>query len=102
MITINGERWRVKIVSPSHPVLTYKTGIPAFGCCDDITKIIYLNQTLTTSQMKQVLCHEIVHAVMYSYDVDLEDDIEEIVADIIMTYGDEILKLTHMTFDKLK
>jgi hypothetical protein len=39
---------------------------------------------------------------MYSYDVDLEDDIEEIVADIMMTYGDEILKLTHMTFDKLK
>jgi hypothetical protein len=39
---------------------------------------------------------------MYSYDVDLEDDVEEIVADIMMTYGDEILKLTQIAFDKLK
>ena len=102
MIVINGERWRVKIVSPSHPVLLYKTGIPAFGCCDDVTKIIYLNQTLTPSQMKQVLCHEILHAVMYSYDVDLEDEVEEITANIMMEYGDEILQLTNTTFDKLK
>ena len=101
-MNINGERWRVKIVPPSHPVLTYKSGIPAFGCCDDVTTIIYLNQTLTPSQMKKVLCHEITHAVMYSYNVDIDDSTEEIVADIVMTYGDEILKLTHTTFDRIK
>lgn len=102
MITINGEVWQIEIVSPSHPVLMYPTGIPAFGCCDDITKTIYLNNTLSSYQMKQVLCHEMVHAVMYSYNEYLENETEEIVANIIMTYGDEILQLTHMTFDKIK
>jgi hypothetical protein len=43
-----------------------------------------------------------VHAVMYSYNEYLENETEEIVANIIMTYGDEILQLTHMTFDKIK
>ena len=99
---INGERWRIKIVPPSDPVLMYKSTTPAFGCCDDITKIIYLNQTLAPPQMKHVLCHEIVHAVMYSYNVDLNKEIEEKVADIIMEYGDKIIKLTNRSFNNLK
>jgi Zn-dependent peptidase ImmA (M78 family) len=101
MIVINGERWRVRIVSPSHPILVYKTGNLALGCCDDITKTIYLSQSLSKHKMRQVLCHELVHAAMYSYNVDLEDNIEEIVANIIAEYGDEIIRLTN-TFDKLK
>lgn len=102
MIEVNGEWWRVKIVPPYHPILTYRTGVPALGCCDDITKTIYLNQTLTWEEMKVVLRHEVVHAVMYSYDENLPDDIEEIVANIIMTYGDEIIHLTNIAYDKLK
>lgn len=102
MITINGERWRVRIVAPSHPILTYKTGLPALGCCDDVTKTIYLSQSLSRSKMRQVLCHELVHATMYSYNIDLNNDIEEIVANIVADYGDEIIKLTNVAFDKLK
>jgi Zn-dependent peptidase ImmA (M78 family) len=102
MIKINGERWRVRLVPPSHPILTYKTGRPAFGCCDDISKTIFINQTLPLSQIKKVLCHEMVHAAMYSYNVDLTEDTEEIVADIIATYGAEIIRLTNATYDKIK
>ena len=36
------------------------------------------------------------------YNVDLEDEVEEITANIMMEYGDEILQLTNTTFDKLK
>jgi hypothetical protein len=49
MISINDVRWRIEIIPPSHPILMYKTNIPAFGCCDDVTKTIYLNQSLTPS-----------------------------------------------------
>lgn len=102
MIIINGERWRVRRVPPSHPILVYKVGAPAVGCCDDITKTIYISYALTSAQTRKVLCHEIVHAAMYSYDVLISDDIEEIVADIIATYGDEIIGWTNITYDKLK
>jgi hypothetical protein len=98
---INGELWRVRLVPPSHPILVYKTGLPAIGCCDDITKTIYISQALSPNEIRQVLCHELVHSIMYSYNIDLEDSVEELVANIIAYYGDEIIYLTNMVFDKL-
>ena len=100
MIKINGELWRVRIVPPQHPAL-YRNGNPALGCCDDIVKTIFISNILTQREMKKVLCHEMVHAAMYSYDVPITDYIEEIVADLIATYGNEIMSLTHMTYDKM-
>ena len=102
MITINGEVWRVRMVSPYHPILNYGGYHPALGCCDDITKTIYINNTQDTDSIKKVLCHEMVHAVMYSYNVDMSDYVEEIVADIFATYGNEIIALTHLVYDKYK
>ena len=52
--------------------------------------------------IKKVLCHEIVHAVMFSYNVDLSYQEEEIVADLISTYGNEIIRLTELTYDNIK
>jgi hypothetical protein len=49
--------------------------------------------------MKKVLCHEMVHAAMYSYDVPMSDTVEEVVADMIATYGNEIMTLSNMTYD---
>lgn len=100
MIKINGELWRVRIVPPQHPAL-YRNGNPALGCCNDIVKTIFISNILTQREMKKVLCHEIVHAAMYSYDVPITDYVEEIVADLIATYGNEIVSLTHMTYDKM-
>lgn len=88
------------MVPPYHPIL-YRNGNPAIGCCDDITKTIYISNILSQSLMKKVLCHEIVHAAMYSYDVEINDHVEEIVADLIATYGNEIMNLTHVTYDKM-
>ena len=79
MITINGEVWRVRMVSPYHPILNYGGYHPALGCCDDITKTIYINNAQDTDSVKKVLCHEMVHAVMYSYNEYLENETEEIV-----------------------
>lgn len=100
MIKINGELWRVRIVPPQHPAL-YRNGNPALGCCDDIVKTIFISNILTQREMKKVLCHEMVHAAIYSYDVPITDYVEEIVADLIATYGNEIMSLTHMTYDKM-
>lgn len=100
MIKINGELWRVRIVPPQHPAL-YRNGNPALGCCDDIVKTIFISNILTQREMKKVLCHEMVHAAMYSYDVPITDYVEEIVADLIATYGNEIMSLTHMAYDKM-
>jgi hypothetical protein len=52
--------------------------------------------------IKRVLCHEIVHATMFSYGIDLTYEQEEIAANLIDTYGDEIMRLTNLAYDKLK
>ena len=69
MLNINGEEWRILLVSPTHPSLKRSNGSYTIGSCDDSLKTIFLNDTLEMEYMKKVLCHEIVHAVMFSYNV---------------------------------
>ena len=52
--------------------------------------------------LKKVLCHEIVHAAMFSYNVDLTLEQEELIADLIATYGQEIIDITNTIFSKIK
>ena len=39
---------------------------------------------------------------MFSYNVELSLEQEEILADIIATYGEEIIHITNTLFDKIK
>ena len=45
--------------------------------------------------LKKVLCHEVVHAAMFSYNVELTLEQEELVADLIATYGSEVIRITN-------
>ena len=102
MITVNGEGWEVYLVPPSHPRLTTPEGTQALGCCDDIRKTIYINDTLHPTKMRKVLCHELTHAAMYSYNIEIPDPEEEVLAELISNYGDEIVSLTNKIASKLK
>lgn len=102
MININGETWRILLVSPNHPALWKEDGSYTIGCCDDLVKTIYIREGLNDYYLKKVLCHELVHAYMYSYNVYLNDYQKEIIADLIATYGQEIMDITNMIFIRLK
>jgi hypothetical protein len=71
LFEINREAWGVVLVSPSHPALLRENGTYTLGTCDDRAKEIYINDTLDDFMLKKVLCHEIVHAAMFSYNVEL-------------------------------
>ena len=101
MIIVNGKGWRVLLVPPSHPFLNEHRDEPALGCCDRNTQTICINNTLPKSQMRKVLCHEIVHAFMYSYSINLGYYEEEKIADIIATYGHSMIQLTNLTYKNL-
>lgn len=104
MFTINGETWTVVLVSPNHPVLQRSDGTYTLGMCYDNNKTIYMNIELQDAPLlfKKVLCHEITHAAMFSYNVDLDYSQEELVADLISTYGDEIIEVTNRIFYHLR
>ena len=102
MININGEKWRILLVPPDHSELKNSRGEPVWGVCDDYYKIIFLNEDLDDFTLKQVLCHELVHACMFSSDVELTIEQEELVATLIMTYGEEIIEMTNTIFQRLR
>lgn len=91
MFHINGETWHIIMVSPGHPALCRSRGDCSIGCCDDNIKCIYICDTLTKEMIRKVLYHELTHAAMFSYNVDLSYEQEEMLADMLATYGNEIL-----------
>ena len=102
MFRINGEEWDILAVSANHPKLMRSDGSKSVASCDDDTKTIYVDRTLQGAFLKKVLCHEITHAAMFSYNVDLSYDQEELLADLIATYGDEIIQITNTVFSKIR
>lgn len=101
MFIINGEQWTVLRVAPDDPRMYRSDGSLTVASCDDPTKTIYINGQITGEFLKKVLCHEITHAAMFSYNVDLTIDQEELLADLIATYGDEIVNITNEVFSKI-
>ena len=96
---INGVRWGVRLVSPSHPMLLTPWKTHALGVCDKVTQTIYIDKTLSARKIKEILCHEIVHAFMFSYAIDLTYDEEEMVAELMATYGNDIVKQTNAIYN---
>ena len=87
MFNINNEIWTVVIVPPNHPILRTSAGTYVPGVCDDNYKTIYIREGLNRFKLRKVLCHEITHAAMFSYNVDLTIEQEELMADLMATFG---------------
>lgn len=102
MFLINNVYWKLAFVDPHFPLLQRQNGDFSIGACDNLTRSIYINKYLSGNLLKKVLCHQIVHAAMFSYNVDLSIEQEELVADLISTYGEEIIYITNKIFNKLK
>lgn len=102
MFTINGEAWWVVLVPPDDIALLMPNGNFAIGACNDGTKTIYINSLLQGEEFEKVLCHELVHAAMFAYDVILDINEEELIAEIIATFGEEIIDLTDIMFERIR
>ena len=101
MFTINHEIWVVKFMQPYDEIFRMDNGEFTIGVCDDNTKTIYISNLLRGEKLKQVLCHEIVHAAMFSYNVELDYEQEELLANLIAIYGKEIVQITDNIFKRL-
>lgn len=102
MFIINNIYWKIAFVPSNFPLLQRLNGEYSIGACDNLTRTIYLNNTLQGSLLNKVLCHEITHAAMFSYNVNLSLQQQQLVADLISTYGQEIIYITNKIFSKLQ
>lgn len=101
MFIINHDIWVIKFIQPHDEIFRMNNGEFTIGVCDDNTKTIYLSSLLKGEKLKQVLCHEIVHAAMFSYNVELDYEQEELLANLIAIYGKEIIQITDNIFKRL-
>lgn len=102
MFIINNQIWYIEIVSPFNPMLYRSDGSLTIGSCDNQLKTIFISRDIPDRLFKKVLCHELTHAAMFSYNVSLDIEEEEVLADIIATYGEEIIEMTNDLFARLK
>ena len=101
MFNINGIDWKILQVSSNHPKLKRTNGTFALGSCDNTTHIIYISELTPNYKLKKVLCHEITHAAMFSYNINISIEQEEFIADLIATYGEEIIEVTNRIFNHI-
>lgn len=94
MFTINGTAWRIVFLPQSDDIFRRSDGSRTVGVSDNTVKTVFLSDLLNGDFLRKVLCHEIVHCFCFSYDLEIPIETEEIIADFVATYGNDIIRLT--------
>lgn len=88
---INGIVWDIVLVEPNSRHLYTSYGTITLGCCDNLRHIIYINKRLNIDMFYRVLIHEISHACLESYGVEINEEQEEEFCQLMERYGNTIL-----------
>lgn len=91
MFDINGVRWEIEFIKPNSPELTRSDGSITVGMTDGNTNTVYLSSALRGAFLRRVLCHELCHCFMFSYDIHIPIEQEEFMADWISLYGEDLV-----------
>ena len=102
MFILNGIVWGVRIVPPDYPLLKMPNGRYTVGVCDNNYRLICVSNQIHGAYFKEVLCHEVVHAAMFSYNIKVEHDFEEFIANFVSRYGQQIIQVTDVMFKNIK
>ena len=93
MFTINGIVWNLRLVEPHSTMLMRSDNTYTFGMTDRNTQCIYISNRINGSFFDRVLCHDLFNAFCISYNLTMDIQTEEIVADFLATYGREVFAL---------
>ena len=93
MFEINGVRWHLAFVPVSSPYLMRSDGSLTVGMTDGNTNTVYLCDKLRGAFKERVLCHELCHAVCFSWDIHIPIETEEWLCDFMSLHGKEIIYL---------
>lgn len=95
---INNIKWQIKYIDANNFIFQRKDGSRTVGVCVCDLHTIYIADSLSTDFKRKVLIHEVCHSAMYSYGVYLDDELEEIVCDIVASFGEEIIDIVDRIF----
>lgn len=93
-IIINNIKWEIIFVNPYNINLINNNGKYTLGMTDNNIKCVFISNNINGDLLYNVLCHELCHVYCFSYNIymDLED--EERLAQFISDYGKSIINNT--------
>lgn len=93
-ITINGVKWVVFFVNETHAELVDENGEQiSYGITLMRECEIYIDEGLPKDHMRQIITHELVHALAFAYRESIECESEEKICDFIAAHFDELERL---------
>ena len=98
---IGNQVWHLYFLPPFDDIFVMENGRRTVGVTDRNTHEVFIADNLHPTFEWKVLCHEMCHVSMCVYNVRLSVEQEEVIADLIATYGAEILDVTNRIFGKL-
>ena len=102
MFIINSITWDIKFVEPYSDYLRRSDGSLTVGVSDFPKRTVYLSELLKGAFLRKVMAHELTHCFCFSYDIVLDIDEEERMADFIATYGEELIYLLDDIMSNIK
>ena len=93
IFTVNGNNWILQYVRPSSEELRRSDGVYTLGVTDNTTKTVTIADNLSDRMTDKILCHELCHVASFSYNLNIDIQTEEIIADFLSTYGREIFDI---------
>ena len=90
MFIVNGIEWNLSLVEPYSDNLKRSDNTFTLGVTDNNTKTVYINNRVSHSMFDKILCRELCHVASFAYNLHIDIQTEEIIADFLSTYGREI------------
>ena len=99
---INDTPWETRFVDSGSRFLTRSDGSITIGMTDGNTNTVYLDKHLNGRMLDKVLAHELCHCVMFSYNIYMNIEQEEFLADWFSNYGRDTVYLLDNLMRQLK
>lgn len=91
MFTVNGHKWGLLFVSPDSDLLRRSDGSLTVGMTDLNTHTVYIVNNVYGDFLRKIFRHELCHVYALEYGIYFPPYYEEVFADALATYGEEIL-----------
>ena len=72
-------------------MLRRSDGTITLGVTDNNDRTVYMNNRLSYDMFDRVICHELCHVFSFAYNLHIQIETEEMIADFLSTYGRDVI-----------